>query len=152
MVFTFQSEFVERLVAPPGSRTYGALSVRAQALAEVTRLFDLPAGAFYPSPAVDSIAVALKPLAVPSFGVLDEALFGRVVQGAFGRRRKTLLNALVGAGLENARAALEAAGIAATRRAETLSVPEFVALAGAFAELSGGRRPGARSRSAPGNA
>jgi 16S rRNA (adenine1518-N6/adenine1519-N6)-dimethyltransferase len=147
MVFTFQAEFVDRLVAPPGSRTYGALSVRAQALAEVDRLLDLPAGAFHPRPAVDSIAVALTPLAVPRFGTLDEAFFGKVVQGAFGQRRKTLANALLGAGLADARAALEAADIAPTRRAETVSVPEFVALAEAFREISGATLPGPGTRS-----
>jgi 16S rRNA (adenine1518-N6/adenine1519-N6)-dimethyltransferase len=151
MVFTLQAEFVDRLVAPPGSRTYGALSVRAQALADVERLLDIPAGAFHPRPAVDSVAVALTPLPLPRFGTVDEALFGRVVRGAFGQRRKTLANSLVGAGLADARAALEAAGIAATRRAETLSVPEFARLAAAFGEL-GASSPSGAIRSPRGTA
>jgi len=152
MVFTFQAEFVDLLVAPPGSRTYGALSVRAQAVAEVERLFDLSAGAFHPRPKVDSIAVALAPLPVPRFGALDGAYFGRVVQGAFGQRRKTLSNALIGAGFENARAALEAAGISPTRRAETVSVMEFVTLAESLLKLSGATRPAPGTRSSPDSA
>ncbi len=134
MIFTLQSEFVDRLVAGPGTRSYGVLSVQAQLLADVERLFEIPRGAFLPPPHVDSAVVALTPLAAPRVAGGGSPHFTRVVRGAFGQRRKTLLNALRGAGFEGAAAALARAGIEPGRRAETLELAELGALAAALAE------------------
>ena len=133
MVFTLQTEFAARLAAGPGSRTYGILSIQAQALSDVHRLFGIPAGAFLPRPEVDSAVVELTPLAEPRVPGAGTPLFERVVRGAFGQRRKTLQNSLAGHGFEGARAALAEAGIDPTRRAETLSLEEFGRLAQALA-------------------
>ena len=136
MVFTLQAEFADRLAAGPGSRTYGILSVQAQALCEVRSLFKIAAGAFHPKPEVDSAVVSLVPLAIPRTPLAGTPLFERTVRGAFGHRRKTLQNSLVGSGIQGAREALAAAGIDPARRAETVSVEEFGRLATALAELA----------------
>jgi 16S rRNA (adenine1518-N6/adenine1519-N6)-dimethyltransferase len=128
LVFLLQAEFVERMGAGPGGRDYGVLSIQAQAVATVTPLFQVPASAFHPRPAVDSAVVELVPLERPRVAPGLSALFTRVVRGAFQQRRKTLANALTGAGFEQAREALLAAGIDSQRRAETLAIEDFVDL------------------------
>ncbi|MHB8418681.1 MAG: 16S rRNA (adenine(1518)-N(6)/adenine(1519)-N(6))-dimethyltransferase RsmA [Myxococcales bacterium] len=132
MVFTLQAEFADRLAAGPGSRTYGTLSVSAQALCRVQRLFTLPAGAFHPVPAVDSAVVLLEPLAVPRVRLAGTSAFEKTVRAAFGQRRKTLQNSLAGAGLTEVPAALAEAGLDGRRRAETLTVEELGRLAEAL--------------------
>jgi 16S rRNA (adenine1518-N6/adenine1519-N6)-dimethyltransferase len=134
MVFTLQAEFADRLAAGPGSRTYGILSVQAQALCEVRLLFRVAAGAFHPKPEVDSAVVSLVPLATPRAPFAGTPLFERTVRAAFAHRRKTLQNSLTGAGLTGVKEALATAGIEPTRRAETVSVEEFGELAAALAE------------------
>lgn len=133
LVFLVQAELADRLAAGPGSRTYGQLSVMAQARCRVDALFDVPAGAFLPRPEVDSKVVALTPLAAPRARLAGTDAFAKTVRAAFGQRRKTLQNALLGGGLEGVAEALAAAGIDGARRAETLSVEEFDRLAAAFA-------------------
>ncbi len=118
LVFMLQAEFVERLAASPGGRDYGVLSIHAQALADVHALFRVPAGAFHPRPAVDSMVVELIPLPEPRVAAAGTPLFSSVVRAAFQQRRKTLANALAGGGFDRARAALEAAAIDPRRRAE----------------------------------
>lgn len=131
-VLMFQKELAERLCAGPGTKVYGRLSVMLQYCAELMPLGDLRADQFHPKPKVDSavLGIYFKSRIDPS--AIDEELFGRVVQAAFGRRRKTLRNALSGSllALDSATAAqlLEASGIDPRRRAETLSVAEFIAL------------------------
>ena len=137
LVFLLQAEFVERLAAGPGGREYGVLSVMAQAVADVRSLFEVPAAAFHPRPAVASTVVELTPLAEPRVPEASGPLFASVVRGAFQQRRKTLANALLGAGFTPARQALAAAGIDPVRRAETLSLAEFGALTAALGELQG---------------
>jgi 16S rRNA (adenine1518-N6/adenine1519-N6)-dimethyltransferase len=137
LVFTLQAEFADRLAAGPGSRTYGALSVQAQARCRVDRLFTISAGAFHPRPAVDSAVVRLEPLAAPRAHLAGTEAFDRTVRAAFGQRRKTLQNALANAGLPEVPQALAAASIDGSRRAETLSVEEFDQLAEAFASRPG---------------
>ena len=134
MVFTLQAEFAERLAAGPGSRTYGILSVQAQALCEVSLLFKIAAGAFHPKPEVDSAVVYLVPLSQPRCPLAGTPIFERTVRAAFAHRRKTLQNSLTGSGMLGAKEALTAAGIDPTRRAETVSVEEFGRLATALAE------------------
>jgi len=125
-----QREVAERLAAVPGSKAYGALSVLIQHRARVAPLLTLPPGAFRPSPKVTSAVVRLR-FHAPDPPVADEGHFARVVRSLFARRRKTLANAVAyasGGGVP-ARILLQQAGIDGQRRAETLSIGEFVRLA-----------------------
>jgi len=129
-----QREVADRLVAKPGGREFGVLSVLMQHSAEVERLLALPPGAFRPLPKVHSALVRLRfHPAAPS--VRDAALFDVVVQAVFTRRRKTLANALLAyppAVQRTAAMVLQSANLDGRRRPETLSVEEFVRLADAL--------------------
>ena len=125
MTFLLQLEVVQRLAARPGGKTYGRLSVMAQYRCSVEPLFRVAPGAFAPPPRVESALVRLRPHAEPPWPAADEAFFARMVNQAFSQRRKTLARALKGLVAEPAFAA---AGIDPGRRAETLSVAEFVRL------------------------
>jgi 16S rRNA (adenine1518-N6/adenine1519-N6)-dimethyltransferase len=125
-----QKEVVDRMAAAPATPEYGRLSVMLQVRFRVERLFRVPAGAFRPTPKVDSAVARLAPLRQARPQVADEALFARIVAAAFGQRRKTLRNALKTLATE---ADLERAGIAPGARGETLSVADFVRLASALA-------------------
>lgn len=133
-IFMVQKEFAQRMLAPPGSRTYGRLSVMVQQAASAEILFHVGAGAFLPPPAVTSTVIRLRPRAQPLAPMRDAALFERVVREAFGARRKMLRRALEPGFGARAAAALETAGIAGTRRAEELAVADFARLANALAE------------------
>jgi 16S rRNA (adenine1518-N6/adenine1519-N6)-dimethyltransferase len=127
MVFTIQLEVAHRLVAKPCSKEYGVLSVMAQHFAVVRYGFTVSRKCFRPVPDVDSGVIRLDIRAHQPYSVAETDAFACVVRAAFGQRRKTLLNALRGAGfsvtqLENAQ---KLTGIALSRRAETLSVEEF---------------------------
>jgi 16S rRNA (adenine1518-N6/adenine1519-N6)-dimethyltransferase len=131
-VLMFQKELAERLCAGPGTKVYGRLSVILQYCADLTPLFDVRATQFHPRPKVDSAVLGIQFKTRIERPVDDEQLLTRVVQAAFGQRRKTLRNAL-SAGLlpldaAAAESLLEASGIDPRRRAETLSVDEFVTL------------------------
>jgi len=131
MVFLLQKEVTDRIAADPGGKEYGVLSVLLQLHADVDVPHHVPAGAFTPPPEVESAVVRLERRAAPRAEPGDEALFRKVVKGAFVQRRKTVANSLKGAGVASAEAlsrALDAAGIDPGRRAETLSVEEFAAL------------------------
>jgi len=137
--FMLQKEVVERMVAPPGSRTYGRLSVMLQFRYRMARLFDVPRGAFNPPPQVTSSIVRMQPLSAAELPDVDTARFAQVVTAAFGQRRKTLRNALHA--LLDADA-IVAAGIDPQARAETLGVAQFVRLAQAVrTELPRGDQP-----------
>jgi 16S rRNA (adenine1518-N6/adenine1519-N6)-dimethyltransferase len=127
MTLMFQREVAERIVAGPGSPAYGRLAVLAQACAEAALVLQLPAGAFVPPPKVASAVVRLDPLPVQPTPSLLRALEA-VTAAAFGQRRKMLRGALKGFSRDPL-ALLGAAGIAPERRAETLSVAEFLKLA-----------------------
>jgi 16S rRNA (adenine1518-N6/adenine1519-N6)-dimethyltransferase len=131
-VLMVQKEFAQRMLAPPGSRVYGRLSVMAQQAAEAEILFHVGAGAFLPPPAVTSTVLRLHPRKQPLAPVDDRAIFDRVVREAFGTRRKMLRRALEPAFGERATPALAAANIEGTRRAEELSVADFARLANAL--------------------
>jgi 16S rRNA (adenine1518-N6/adenine1519-N6)-dimethyltransferase len=131
-VLMFQKELAERLCAGPGSKAYGRLSVLLQYCAETKLLHRVKAEQFFPRPKVDSVVLGIYFKTTIAQPVCDEALFVRVIQAAFGQRRKTLRNAL-SAGLPplggpGTIAVLQQAGIDPRRRAETLSVQEFVNL------------------------
>ena len=131
VIFLVQREVADRLAAAPGSDAYGALSVGVQAVADVERLFLVPAGAFHPPPRVDSALVRLVPRSNPLIADAQVAGFRRLVVGLFGFRRKQLLRGLrelTGWGPDPARVALEAAGIQAAIRPEALSPEQFVKL------------------------
>lgn len=125
-----QREVVDRIVAPPGGRDYGRLSVMLQFRYRVERLFNVPAGAFTPAPKVQSSVIRLRPVAPEALAVADLGAFSRVVTAAFGQRRKTLRNALAALMPE---AALRQAGVDPGARAETLDVAAFARLALALA-------------------
>jgi 16S rRNA (adenine1518-N6/adenine1519-N6)-dimethyltransferase len=129
-VFLLQREVAERLAAPPGSRDWGLLSVLLQREADVSVERIVPPGAFWPPPKVSS-AVLCALFRPPADAVLDPARFRRLVKAGFAQRRKMLRNALEAGKIaepEALRAALEAAGIDAGRRGETLSLAEWAAL------------------------
>jgi len=130
MLFMLQKEVVERMAAPPGGKDYGRLSVMLQSLVQVEKLFDVRPGAFTPPPKVDSSIVRLIPHAVPPVRIDDRHTFARIAQAAFAHRRKTLRNNLRGLLTADIIAAL---GIDPERRAETLTLAEFAALANALA-------------------
>jgi 16S rRNA (adenine1518-N6/adenine1519-N6)-dimethyltransferase len=124
--FMLQKEVVDRMVAPPGSKTYGRLSVMLQFRYRMTKLFDVPRGAFAPAPKVTSSIVRMVPLPESARHDVDPAVLGRIVTEAFGQRRKTLRNSLA-ATLDAA--AIAAAGVDPQQRAETLTLAQFVELA-----------------------
>ncbi len=126
MHFMLQKEVVDRMVAAPGGKQYGRLTVMLAVACRVEKLFKVGAGAFQPPPRVDSAVVRLRPLPAPPFPVPDAARFARVVAGAFSMRRKTLRNSLRGLVDEGGFAAT---GVDPGRRAETLRPDEFAALA-----------------------
>jgi len=126
MTLMFQREVAQRIVAAPGSDAYGRLGVLAGWRTQARIAFDVPPQAFTPPPKVTSSVVHLEPRATPL--PTDVKKLGRVTEAAFGQRRKMLRQSVKSLGGE---ALLERAGIDPTRRAETLSVEEFVRLTNA---------------------
>ena len=129
-----QKEVAERVIAEPGSKIYGALSVAVQYHTEPRIVREVAPRSFIPAPEVASAVIACRKRSAPPVETSDERMFFRVVRASFGQRRKTLANALLGVGVskEAVRCALEAAGIDAKRRGETLSLAEFARLSDAF--------------------
>lgn len=141
MVLMLQREVVERITAPPGSTERGYLTVIVEAFCEAERLFDVPPGAFRPVPKVWSTVVRLKVRERSHVEPHEEEGFARLVSAGFAQRRKTILNNLRAAppalrehveGSGGAAALLESAGIEPQRRAETLTLEEWVSLARAL--------------------
>lgn len=136
MHFMLQREVVERMVAVPGGREFGRLSVMLQYRFDMERLFLVPPGAFNPPPKVESAVVRMIPRAEASkvgaggTAPRDPALFARLVAAAFSQRRKMLRNTLREFIDEERLAAL---GIQPTARAEDLAVADYVRLANALA-------------------
>lgn len=127
LVGMFQKEVADRLCAEPGSKTYGISSVIAQAWYTIVMLFVVEPGSFIPPPKVRSAVIRMKRNEVKALPC-DEALFFRVVKTAFNQRRKTLHNALKS--LPEASKGVPAEY--ASKRAEQLSVADFVTLTNAF--------------------
>ncbi|MDX2219816.1 MAG: 16S rRNA (adenine(1518)-N(6)/adenine(1519)-N(6))-dimethyltransferase RsmA [Burkholderiales bacterium] len=123
--FMLQKEVVDRMVAAPDGGDYGRLSVMLQYRFAMRRLFLVPPGAFHPPPKVESAIVRMVPLGADRLRARDEARFHQLVLAAFGQRRKMLRNTLKALVTPEQ---FERAGIDSQRRAETLSVAEFVAL------------------------
>ncbi len=131
MVLMFQSEVADRLIATPGSKTYGRISIAAQWRCEVKQAFTLSARAFTPPPKVDSTVVEFVPRPAPVAEADSDAL-EKVVAAAFSQRRK-MLRAGLKSLFDDPGATLEAVGVAPTARAETVDIAGFCALARAYA-------------------
>ena len=130
-VLMLQKEFVERLAASPGGKTYGALSVGCQLHVDIITGPVIPGRSFHPPTAVDSMLMEMRFLKTPRFAVSSYVMFRRVVRAAFSMRRKKLSNSLRSLGMfsnEMTKEILERAGIDPSRRAETVSVEEYVKL------------------------
>jgi 16S rRNA (adenine1518-N6/adenine1519-N6)-dimethyltransferase len=130
-VYLVQKEVADRAVAPPGGKTYGALSVNLQSVARVESLFPVPPGAFRPPPKVDSAVIRVTSRPDPVVAPGEERAFRTFVQGAFGLRRKQLqrvLRTLFSLDAERAEAALAAAGVSGDARPETLWPEQFARL------------------------
>jgi 16S rRNA (adenine1518-N6/adenine1519-N6)-dimethyltransferase len=131
----FQREVAERIVAAPGSKTYGRLAVLAQWRCTARLLFDIDPRAFTPPPKVTSSVVQLIPRAAPL--ACNTSALERTTAAAFGQRRKMLRQSLKTLGVD-AGALLAATGIEPTRRAEEIDIAGFVALANAAERLRSG--------------
>jgi len=131
MTLTIQKEVAERIVARPGGKDYGVLSIMIQYYASPELRFIIPKEAFRPVPKVDSAVVHMKILEHPSVTVKDEKMLFRVVKTAFSQRRKTLSNSLKSFGADIKEVMLFA-GIDPQRRPETLSIEEFARLSDAL--------------------
>ncbi len=137
LVIMVQKEVASRLVAKPGTKEYGALSVAVQYYTTPQLVTTVAAGSFLPRPQVDSAVVSLLHRQGPfAHDQAAQALFFRIVRFAFAQRRKTLMNALSSGFTHLDKAAvthfIETAGIEPMRRGETLSIEEFAGLTRAF--------------------
>jgi 16S rRNA (adenine1518-N6/adenine1519-N6)-dimethyltransferase len=130
-VYLVQREVAQRLVARPGSKEYGALTVNVAAVARAELLFAVPAGAFSPPPKVESAVIRITPLAEPLVAPDEERPFRMLVQSAFGMRRKQMrrvVRSLYSLDAEHADVVLARSGIDGEVRPETLSVEQFAGL------------------------
>lgn len=138
LILMFQREVGERILAPPGGKDYGILSVLCQLWFDIVKVMIVKPGAFNPPPKVDSIVIGMTPLQSPRHAICDWNQFVRVVKGLFAQRRKTLRNNLKGMGIpadmiDRLLAAVELQG---SERSETLSVGQFAQIANTFFSLS----------------
>ena len=132
-----QKEAAQRLCAAPGTREAGAVTLAVAYYAEAETLFSVSRGSFMPAPNVDSAVIRLTVRETPPCEVKDERLLFRLIRAGFGQRRKTLLNSLTAAGFtkDTLAAALTAAELSPTARAEELTLPQFAALADALTDV-----------------
>jgi len=140
MVLMFQKEVADRIMASPGSRDYGILSVMTDMYTIRSRILTVPPGCFYPRPKVDSAVLKMRIREVPLRDIDDHELFLKVVKAAFSKRRKTLMNNLKDAEFLlshhiDPRTLLDRLGIDGRRRGETLSCDEFGRLSAMIAVL-----------------
>jgi 16S rRNA (adenine1518-N6/adenine1519-N6)-dimethyltransferase len=135
----FQKELAERILAPPGKKDYSRLSAVAQYAADITCVATIGPGGFFPRPSVDSTVLAFAFTPPASVSADTETLLFTVIKAAFSKRRKSLKNSLVGRDLNldkpGVAKALDLAFIAPERRAETLTVKEFLSLTRAVESL-----------------
>lgn len=126
-----QKEVGDKLLSQPGDDGYGPLAILCQYYCDVSRAMDVPAACFTPPPKVDSSFMLLERRENALYQVADEALLLRLIKGAFAMRRKTLVNNLIACfplDRNQAAAAMEAAGLDAQCRAESLSIAQLCAL------------------------
>ena len=134
-----QKEVADRIKAAPGGKIYGAISAAVQYYCEVEQVASVPKEVFVPRPKVDSAVLKLSIRKERPVDLIDEKSFFACIKAGFGQRRKTLLNSLTGVnGLpkEDVKEILEAAGVDPARRAETLDIKEFAAIANGVAMRS----------------
>ena len=128
-----QKEVAQRIAAKPGAADYSAFTVFCQYYAEPKLLFDVPAGCFMPAPKVTSAVVQLKVRQELPWDILDKNVFFRTVRASFAMRRKKLVNGLASGfpelGKSGATEVIEACGLDANVRGETLDIPAFAAIA-----------------------
>jgi 16S rRNA (adenine1518-N6/adenine1519-N6)-dimethyltransferase len=140
MVVMVQEEVARRMVARPGSKDYGALSLAVNFYARAEVVCKVSKNVFVPRPEVGSAVVKMIRLDTPPVKVENEKMFFSIVRAAFGQRRKTLLNALSGSSLglskEQWRYIIEEAGLEPSARGETLGMEEFAALTRCYEERS----------------
>ncbi len=138
-ILTLQHELAARLIASPGNKQYGALTVLIQYHAHLTPLLEIPRQAFYPKPKVSSTVVQFEFSRPYPRRVDPEEFFRKVVRAAFAHRRKTLLNSLRGTfpswDVQSLVQAMEHCAIDPQRRAETLGMDDFINLTGAVASF-----------------
>lgn len=134
MTLTVQKEVAVRIVAHPGGKDYGVLSIMIQYYGEPHLAFTISKKAFRPVPKVDSAVIHIRVLEQPPVRVSDETLFFRIIKTAFSQRRKMLLNSLKPVH-QDVKTWLQEAGIDPKRRPETLSIKEFALIARTFAIL-----------------
>ncbi|MCY0869119.1 MAG: 16S rRNA (adenine(1518)-N(6)/adenine(1519)-N(6))-dimethyltransferase RsmA [Firmicutes bacterium] len=143
LVLMVQREVAERIVAPPGGKDYGALTLAVRYAAQAEIVLDVLRTSFLPQPGVDSAVLRLVPRTEPV--TVARSTFAKVVAAAFAQRRKMIANslasALPGATREQVELALSSADIDGRRRAETLSFHEFTALASACSTMVGEIQP-----------
>ena len=139
-ILMFQKELAERITAQPGVKDYGRITVMLQYCADVSTVAVVKSHLFFPKPKVDSKVVEIRFVPDLPYPAADEVYFSRVIQSAFGKRRKTLKNALSSGCIEIdsqfAENALVYAGIDPSRRAETLSIAEFVRLSNCLTKMT----------------
>lgn len=133
MTLTIQKEVAERIVASPGGKDYGVLTIAVQFFCTAEMKFIVRKESFRPAPKVDSAVIHLVMREQPAVVVADEKFFFRVVRTAFSQRRKTIANTLKGLD-PNVREVLQKCGIDPMRRPETLSLQEFAVLSAALAQ------------------
>lgn len=141
LVIMIQKEVADRILASPSTSDYGALSVAVQYFTEPSIVTRVSRGSFMPAPNVDSTVLRLKVRDKPPVKLADEAVFFMTVKDGFGKRRKTLLNALTGGFLgltrDQANEALACSGISPQLRAETLGIEEFATLSNCIVDVIG---------------
>lgn len=137
LVVMVQKEVALRMVAKPGTKDYGALSVAVQYYTEPDIVLDVPPKSFLPAPAVTSSVIRCVLRDKPPVDVIDEKLFFRVVKAGFAQRRKTFANTMKTTGLSKDRIEelLSKANIDGQRRGETFTLQEFADVANAWASL-----------------
>ena len=137
LVVMVQKEVALRMVAKPGTKDYGALSVAVQYYTEPDIVLDVPPKSFLPAPAVTSSVIRCVLRDKPPVDVIDEKLFFRVVKAGFAQRRKTFANTMKTTGLSKDRIEelLAKANIDGQRRGETFTLQEFADVANAWAVL-----------------
>lgn len=137
LVVMVQKEVALRMVAKPGTKDYGALSVAVQYYTEPDIVFDVPPKSFLPAPAVTSSVIRCVLRDKPPVDVIDEKLFFRVVKAGFAQRRKTFANTMRTTGLskEQIDDILVKANIDGQRRGETFSLQEFADVANAWVDI-----------------
>lgn len=137
LVVMVQKEVALRMVAKPGTKDYGALSVAVQYYTEPDIVLDVPPKSFLPAPAVTSSVIRCVLRDKPPVDVIDEKLFFRVVKAGFAQRRKTFSNTMRTTGLskEQIDDILVKANIDGQRRGETFSLQEFADVANAWADI-----------------